>query len=139
MTAKKKAPKPCGLLDKPFGSAILRPRKGANPPYSIDDMVWREEGKAGADQERPPSAVWADNEERRYLAEMAKLDRTLRLLLIKNKGVLARQNKAEVRREEAMKLKQSGLRTNQIAVKLKITTRRLNQIFSEIPEQEKKK
>jgi hypothetical protein len=129
MTAKKKAPKPCGLLDKPFGSAILRPRKGANPPYSIDDMVWREEGKAGADQERPPSAVWADNEEQRYLAEMAKCDRTLRLLLTGGKGGQAPRRLAEERKKEIFRLADIGLCAKEIAGKLNITTRRVQQIL----------
>lgn len=119
-----------GMINKPFGNSIVRLRKGATEPYDAKDYVWREEGKAGADLDRPPSAVWCENQLKAYKADGNKVARTLNLIVNRKKGVATRKARAELIKAKVVRLSVS-LAPKQIGYELKITPRRVNQILAE--------
>lgn len=93
-------------------------------------LVWRIHGRVGADFDRYPLSVEIIRAEQAFQTQHNIVARLLRLPATGRKGVKTRQEKA-ARLMEAVLLLSKTLQPKQIAHKLGISPRRVNQIISE--------
>ena len=96
--------------------------------------VWRVEGKAGADLSKHPIEIEIDKAEKRYYANLAKVDRALRFRFKERpKGIKARLEKADAKKKEVLALIEQDAHSGSgsasiIARKAGLTSNRVRQI-----------
>jgi hypothetical protein len=103
-------------------------------------LVWRIPGKAGADYDRSPLAVVIVRQQQCHEAELAKIDREMRLMqsTIKGEGVCTRQSRAQALRNNVLFLAEqyldAGRKSHElaslIAKRLGITARHARRILN---------